>query len=421
MIDIDTYRINSLKNMQGHEEFTDHKLTILNFEGKHSIKNWKAMLQRKIEALEKANMINKKTAKDAIQKILQPFNIYLLEGNATIYTYLWETMEYKSILAWGNRSLFLSEEDLYWFNFLPFLQKIKSSSNVYYKFIYPINNSSYANHMNSNILLSHNLHFGHFMVDDLPTIRLFIESNPLKRSVTGLMQRMHKPIIDAASYLALASGKRINPSLLPSTEDLSPKQLIKTVYNNLFQAKTINTYHQCFLARYIFRSPTMKRSLIDNTYKQAKRIFLVRMGDYESRIKNFTEVSTLLQSYGFTLIDPASFSLNELHQNLMNAEIVISESGSTGINASVLSSNKTKVLLLLSKSMLIETSDAMNQSGIPYLLAFIDHVDFITGEPVHKHTIQSSEVVNYCVKDIEAWLIKAFNSQESHSESCLYI
>ena len=67
--------------------------------------------------------------------------------------------------------------------------------------------------------------------------------------------------------------------------------------------------------------------------------------------------------------------------------------------------------------MLVNTSESMRQSGIPYSLSFLDQIDFLTGESVQKHAIQSSDIINYNVDDIKAWLVKAIEEKGVFTQS----
>ena len=418
MKDTDILKINRLQDIHRYKEYGDYKITILDFDMISSIKKWKIQMKRRIRELVSSALLDSETAEDAIQKIYEPFKVYLIEGYASVFTYLWQNNEYKSIVAWGDKELFVSREELFWLNYYPFLQITDSVRGLNCQFTIPIACSASNMRIDTkNILLSHNLHFGHFLIDDLATVRFHIESNPRKSQVTGLLQRMHKPIIDAASYLASPSGISINPILMQYTKDMSANELTKVKSSNLYQAKTLNSYHQCFLSRYILRSPNNRISTRQPLNKETKRVFLVRQGDYKSRIQNMTCIRSLLVSYGFILVNPATHTLKQLHDILFNAEIIISEGGSTGINASLLSSSHAKILLLLSKSMLVNTSESMRQSGIPYSLSFLDQIDFLTGESVQKHAIQSSDIINYNVDDIKAWLVKAIEEKGVFTQS----
>lgn len=384
-----------------------HSINILEYDYIKAVASWRQAFSDKINGLIASNYISRQTAIDAIHKVFHPFRLFLLEGKASIYTYLWPNDEYKSLVLWGNNHFYASIEDLFWLPKYPFLSESFSSKNATFNFSNPIANQyPVTGIVPCELLLSHNLHFGHFIVDDLPSLHFVTQSKPLLASVSGLLQKVHPPIIDASSYILSSASRTLAPILMPSIPSQPTPVLTCHNSNHLFQVKTANLYHQCFLSRHLIRSTRTLRSYSHHCSNIPKRIFLIRQGSYLSRISNLVEVRRLLQAYGFTLVNPATYKFSYLHYCLRQAEIIVSEGGSTGINAAVLSSVCTKVLLLLSQSMLTETSESMQISGLPYSLAFLDHVDILGGASVTNGSIQSSDIVEYDLDRLDAWLMQ---------------
>ena len=136
-----------------------------------------------------------------------------------------------------------------------------------------------------------------------------------------------------------------------------------------------------------------------NVFPQ-ERVFLVRAGNYGSRLKNYDEISACLKAHGFSIVDPASMNVGQLVRVLSAAKIIVSESGSTTLNAVTLGSSSAKVISLNPKRLLQSPSLDMIYGGLPYLLAYSEKVEIVLGETVQSSAIQSSDICYFDVADI---------------------
>ena len=95
--DTDILKINRLQDIHRYKEYGDYKITILDFDMISSIKKWKIQMKRRIRELVSSALLDSETAEDAIQKIYEPFKVYLIEGHASVLHIYGKTMSTKAL------------------------------------------------------------------------------------------------------------------------------------------------------------------------------------------------------------------------------------------------------------------------------------------------------------------------------------
>jgi len=92
--------------------------------------------------------------------------------------------------------------------------------------------------------------------------------------------------------------------------------------------------------------------------------------------------------------------MTHLNKILKPYSIVLAESGSTTLVASLATQMHQKVISFSPKRLLQNPTNDMIKSGLPYILSFPYKVFFISGESVLYSPVQSSDVCTYKLSDI---------------------
>ena len=137
-------------------------------------------------------------------------------------------------------------------------------------------------------------------------------------------------------------------------------------------------------------------------FARYKKVFLIRTGSFQSRVHNISEITGYLESLGFISLDPVEHSLENLIHILSNSDVVVSEAGSSLINAGLFTSEHTKIIGLMPRSLLLDPSDNMIAGGLPYFFPFIHRINFVLGQTIYSTSIQSSDIAYYSISDLSS-------------------
>ena len=324
------------------------------------------------------------------QQLALSKNVFLLSGKCDLFIYRWPNKELKVLPVWNNYHF---NEHLLWLHRFPFLRSVDFPDvfhiNCHYDSVVcdPHAQSVYLN-------TTHNDHFGHFLLDNYPSTillsRILSVHRPFRNEPLPFLA--HRASIDRAfedvGLVSLSTSS--SPPLYQSTPNptlYTDVPLVDCVpgssYSNAFLWKSIGYPHLALRASHTVckRPPT------------PKKIAFIRSGNYTSRISNLSILLTWLDASGFYCVEPSQLSLSELVLLLQNAHTVISEPGSSTLNALLLSPDTCTVISLAPQRMLLDPSPEMLLGGLPYLFACPYKLRLLDCFSTVKHGIQSSDQI----------------------------
>lgn len=320
-------------------------------------------------------------------------SLFYIDGIADVIVYRWNAEEPKIIPLWGSQ--YIIQQDLFWLGMYPFLKK-KPNANGHYEVADMIFSEENVESLSdkSFFFVSHNNHFGHFIIDCLPGLMCWDVCN--RKGSLGQVPLPFNYIRGICEILqSCGFGYISNPAFIQGHYRMRSLVLSEALPANIFTG--------AYLWKQI--GPRFTRLLIDRGLDQglrltktSKRIFLGRTGKYASRIANLGQLSQFLSAQGFVFIDPSTTTSVQLAFSLSSAEIVVSESGSTTLNAIIFSAENTRIVSLCSERLFVSTDRAMLHGGLPYMMAFCDRLEFVLGKPIANSPIQSSDI---CVYDVD--------------------
>jgi hypothetical protein len=333
----------------------------------------------------------------------QPAVSIRVKGLADIYHYSWPNGEYKIMSV---MSKLLITNDIDWIDYYPFLEKARCNRIVGEKDIRVIFREDLFRAINEErgfgidklyVNLTHNGHFGHFMLDDLPAFveshnGLLLETSEIKQ--VGYCNKGIRELVE--SYIQ-------NDSCKISYDELGKHQknfVLRSVplQQNFITNHSLKSY---LLMKAIKKIRSKVRKSITTSAKTAgKRIFFLRDGEYRSRISNLEEIRLTLEDLDFMCIEPSNYTLDDLIMLCQKAEIVVSEPGTCTICAQVFTEEHCSVIALVPRRFLIETDNPMLCGGIPYHFITPEKVRFVLGKTIVKHAIQTSDVAYYDPEDV---------------------
>jgi capsular polysaccharide biosynthesis protein len=161
----------------------------------------------------------------------------------------------------------------------------------------------------------------------------------------------------------------------------------------LVDVQSTNTLTNAFLSRLLVRN--IHKDTRKTSNKKSLRIFLTRRGEYESRIANHAEILAALDSIGFIALDASAYSVERLINIFANAEAIVSECGSTALNACLFSPQSVPIICLAPNRLVQEPDEGMIRGGLIYTLAFCERLEYYMGDSTQKSAVQSSDVVYY--------------------------
>jgi hypothetical protein len=317
-----------------------------------------------------------------------------LDGPGQLLNYHFPGGEIKSVAI---RSNVLLVDSLYWVPSYPFLDVVGKEDCerrllrvAIKKELFDFRQS--GGDPNSGIILvSHNNHYGHFLFDDLPRLRL--DTSTLSMSKTRLAyeycESIHQLIgVTLGTNTAQAStiGKANSLNTVTESKRVISSHLTNPVVN-------------IFLLRKIIDNAAMSKS-VAGIAERMERIILSRGSSLYSRVYNREEVVSLCRSHGFIEVDPFSFEIGKFISLLYRSSIIISECGSSLLSAAAYSSEQTNLIGLAPADLFSSPPSDMILGGLPYHLTAPMRTRFILGQIVIRHQIMTSSVCKYDISDL---------------------
>ena len=366
-------------------------------------------LSRVIYALKRGfsdGLIGETTYRHHIGIANGPSSVYRLKGSAILLSYIWTNKEPKLLPIWLENN-FITGTDAFWIEKYPFLlvdhdsihqRIINIKRNIFNPLVLA------QEEWCQNLLVSDNNHFGHFCLDSLPLIALesYLPSTQSSCKNNALPFRYKQGIIEVAKvlikYACKLPGSNMRDIEFGDKNPLPDSISTYTKIENLVQYHQSNTFVGYYLLRKYLTA--CQDVLLQESQSQSinqDHIFLMRTGNYRSRIDNIDEVTLLLEKHRFTIIDPSSLTFLELFSILWNSKIIVSEGGSTLLNAGLFSNDSTRIIALLPKRLLSKADFSMLISGHPYFMPFFDRMSIVSGKSTQISIVQSSDIAVYSI------------------------
>ena len=342
---------------------------------------------------------------------------YIISGPADVIIHKWPSSEPKILPLWNG---ILIQSDPYWLDSYPFLKRSLNSSNITHvpsQREYELQGvslfkghqpwSACANRNVAATIISHNNHFGHFISDNLP---LYAAIGRFLKAYCGVLPvkfpfRYRKAILEALGHYCPELDEGEYPNGMKLTQVINDQPCGTTIMLKMplvIDVLPSNVLTNSFLSSFLLGNKKLLSEVAvkDKGVSMGLKLFLSRQGEYSSRIANREEVVSVLKSYGFLIVDPASLTLDRLLYLFAAADVIVSECGSATLNACIFSPRRTRIVSLVPRRLIQDTDDAMTRAGIIYSLGFCDRTVFCMGETVEYSSVQSSDLVYYKTDDI---------------------
>lgn len=408
--------IKALNSEAAYQAFGNKNSKVLNInkislDPLKSFQEWRQNLKVAFKKLKATHSICEEVANSFQEALNESHSIYKIEGKSDVIIYHWPNAEPKIVPLWGN---IIIQSDLYWLEFLPFLNEIEKNAtkiDTFKTYKFQPNDFLYILEGNfqpikNRLIISQNNHFGHYLLDHLPLIEL------LNGPFGGINVNSYKPIDypykdSIIDLLLMSIPQSIDNKMLTrsrSTEKSIFNQLAQPLiitHEKLIDLLPTNHYTNAYLWSQIRDKFHLNNSLALKIQDQkSTKVMLIRSGDYKTRIENWEDIKKYLTEIGFIFIDPSQNSAHEILVILRNAGIVICESGSSTLNATIFANPKARIISLNPKRLFQQPNLSMIHGGLPYLLAFCDRIEFILGETTEQAHIPSSDIARYKISKI---------------------
>jgi len=335
--------------------------------------------------------------------------IYIISGPASLIIHKWPNSEAKLLPVWEG---IIIQPDDFWLEKYPFLALVPDNEHGYrgnnseYRYCFNItdNRLFYSHSLDPQyaaenaIVISHNNHFGHFIFDNLPLLNAispffhsYSHSFPLAFPFPYV-----RGIFDAISGFCpelLADRETDWEATSDIHNSLEANRTYLTQVKKLVDIQSTNTLTNAFLSRLLVRD--IDKDSGKDYNKKSLRIFLTRRGEYVSRIANHAEILAALESIGFIAIDTSTYSVGKLVKIFANAEVIVSECGSTALNACLFSPQSVPIVCLAPTRLIQEPDEGMIRAGLIYTLAFCERLEYYMGDTTQRSAVQSSDIVYY--------------------------
>lgn len=324
--------------------------------------------------------------------------IVAITGPAKALYYKWENREPKILLAWADK--IIVQSDSFWLAKYPFLncdyyrQGAELALCSLRGVVKPI---AKRNAFDTQVFVnaSHNNHFGHFSLDNLPLLQLL--NGPLVSSINKqVLTGLYPYSTNINSFLDLC-----NISILPSDCkaccSLNAGILLTIDYDMCLEIFSTSSFVNAF----IWRKAIAERMKGIELCLGSPRVALLRQGQYSTRIHNRVEIDHWLEANGFIIVEPSELDHNQLFNLLYSAKVIISETGTCTLNACMFSSDVTRIISLAPSRLILSPDLPMIHGGLPYILPFIDRTIHVLGESRMISGIQSSDICYYPVESLE--------------------
>lgn len=374
------------------EKIFSGQFNVTDFDQSNKYKSYKANFLKYLNIILKKYSVTHDVRSKLLDRYTQPSKFIQLRSDGLMINFNWPSGELKTMILMDK---YLITDQLYWLQYYPFIDLVEKEEGSYIRINKAFEEKAFVYESNDQkmTLITHNNHFGHFFFDDFPRI---------------LLDSLQYPAYIAESVRPECLSKGIEDLISTSIPDLSKTNvarkdemsIIKS--NNILQSFITNPILNSYLIKKNFQ---LHRNKVQETCRQASKIYIKRSGKYQSRIKNHDEVLALLESQDFTSCDPSNYSTLELIEKLSNASIIVTEAGTSCLVASLYSPTTAKIIALVPKDLLKCPEEDMIISGLPYHLASPGNIEFVLGEKADQHKIQSSKQCLYSIRNLKKLIV----------------
>ena len=240
-------------------------------------------------------------------------------------------------------------------------------------------------------------HFGHFIENDLYSIRFNLFDLPNKMNEIKLVcNDLNSKLVDKMSqHLRFNYSKVV---LTPFTEisftDLYVTNKIRLLPHSYRNFPTVYNW-RAIEPLGDFNKPFLKFGNIVKSDSSLK-IALLRLSSTWRKIENLSDVLAILNKYNFRTVEPENLSIQELYQIISASTHIVTEWGSIESNFNLIPLRNKVVIHLC-------PSNAENQSrSYPGLLSFNNKVHVFYGKPLSSFERQSNWNIN--IKSLDKFL-----------------
>jgi hypothetical protein len=292
-------------------------------------------------------------------------------------------------------------ENDFWLNYYPFLSFDEKCKHFRLRSDIKVDELKCSEVQSSNyIICSHNGHLGHFIADDLPWMIAFGASLCANRLFTcasiGESIRKEMQFINVDYVLAT------HCDLAKSYAFSCPQIIHGWIYDWALRSFLVRKYIH---SREVFTAP-------NNSHMSSKEklLFITRSKKYGTRITNYEELSEMLDQLGFEACTLDGLTLKETATVMVNSKLIVAESGTTSLIASICSRIDTSIVSLQPGSIFTSPTPDMVESGLPYISFFHPRISYFLGHEEVCNAIQSSSRSTYSVEELRNYILEKLDN-----------
>ena len=310
-------------------------------------------------------------------------SIDIYEGPALVYNHVWPNGEKKLVVQMCGEII---GEDPFWLKKFPFVELSNNQSS--YSLTKEVLSAymPFTKHTGDTLFCSHNLHFGHFVADNLPYLV----------TLSGLFENSSP--ISHFNSLPLSILRELNQ--IGFTSNVFSRELTLNSPAGIISSSKL---HHGYATDHLVKGFILQKLLHNSMYyplnpitnASSPYVFLVRSSNYGSRISNFIEISNELKKLEFRAIELDSMTLLDCKNKLASAKLVVAESGTTSLIAAICMKASATLISLQPDILMASPSSEMIVSGLPYVLCYHKSIKVFTGNAIDNHAIQSSRIAYY--------------------------
>jgi hypothetical protein len=232
----------------------------------------------------------------------------------------------------------------------------------------------------TSIIPSHNMHFGHFVADDLPWLAITAanESYPMLNLIGSRIPAFVK---NELSNINIGHHK---PAM-----NLFDKSNVVQCAHLLAVRITDDCVKGYILNKLLHHGRLYSKEVVPHA---GPRVFVHRSISDGTRIRNFDQIKRMLENHGFKSVVMDGMGLSDTKALLRNAQTIVAESGTTTLISSICCPTDALLISLQPDDLLTNASPAMIRSGLPYVLCFKQRVVLFAGKSMRTSSIQSSSL-----------------------------
>jgi hypothetical protein len=252
----------------------------------------------------------------------------------------------------SENTIYLGNDGLEWIDYWPFLKKINYNSYACALPGYKLTSINKASKSEPHLLIGGQAHFGHFIMNQLVSLRANLDSN---KCPSNWFSIIHPPDYTEIQRELLKHYAGLNTTKWHSL----PKQ------NGIFEIE--NCAVPCIDEHafgLIHGKGAIELKFNNREIAQGKRIYITRgIEGRNDRLLNFNKFVQDIEDLGFYVCNPSNLDFKEKLNLLGDAEIILSDSGSCWLNGLLFSNLNTKLINMFPSSIL----SCINQYAIGQL------------------------------------------------------